>query len=157
MSMRGEQSHSHRGSYAEVWEATGRALVHLGMTISSADPASGTLTASASLSLMSWGENLQVRVAAVDPTTTAVSVGSSLKFGLVDWGKNRKNIDRIHETIAAALAAGSGAAPGPSVAPSAPQGGWHPDPAGRHELRWWDGQRWTESVSDAGTPGSDPL
>jgi Protein of unknown function (DUF2510) len=42
--------------------------------------------------------------------------------------------------------------PGPTTPP-----GWHPDPAGRHELRWGDGTRWTESVSDSGVPGTDPL
>ncbi|HWU20489.1 MAG TPA: AIM24 family protein [Nocardioides sp.] len=34
---------------------------------------------------------------------------------------------------------------------------WHPDPTGRHELRYWDGAQWTEHVSDQGTVGSDPL
>ena len=27
----------------------------------------------------------------------------------------------------------------------------------RHELRYWDGQQWTEHVSDRGTQGVDPL
>jgi len=35
--------------------------------------------------------------------------------------------------------------------------GWLADPGGRHELRYWDGQRWTEHVSDRGAPGVDPL
>jgi uncharacterized protein (AIM24 family) len=34
---------------------------------------------------------------------------------------------------------------------------WHPDPTGRHELRYWDGSTWTEHVSDRGNVGSDPL
>lgn len=25
---------------------------------------------------------------------------------------------------------------------------WHPDPAGEHRLRWWDGVAWTEAVWD---------
>lgn len=36
-------------------------------------------------------------------------------------------------------------------------GAWHPDPAHRHELRWWDGQRWTEHVSDRGQTSIDPI
>ncbi len=28
--------------------------------------------------------------------------------------------------------------------------GWHPDPYGRHELRWHDGAEWTANVSDQG-------
>jgi hypothetical protein len=34
--------------------------------------------------------------------------------------------------------------------------GWLADPGRRHELRYWDGQRWTEHVSDRGTQGIDP-
>lgn len=32
---------------------------------------------------------------------------------------------------------------------------WLPDPSGRHELRYWDGQRWTEAVADAGQAAED--
>jgi len=28
--------------------------------------------------------------------------------------------------------------------------GWYPDPYGRHEQRWWDGNAWTAHVSDQG-------
>ncbi|MDQ1403826.1 MAG: hypothetical protein QOG03_2142 [Actinomycetota bacterium] len=36
-------------------------------------------------------------------------------------------------------------------------GGWHPDPGGRHELRYWDGTRWTDHVSDGGVQSTDAL
>ena len=32
---------------------------------------------------------------------------------------------------------------------------WHPDPTGRHQLRYWDGQDWTEHVSDQGVQAID--
>ncbi len=35
--------------------------------------------------------------------------------------------------------------------------GWRPDPLGRHQLRYWDGARWTEHVGDSGVVGVDPL
>lgn len=31
-----------------------------------------------------------------------------------------------------------------------PSPGWYADPAGRHQLRWWDGGRWTDGVATAG-------
>lgn len=34
---------------------------------------------------------------------------------------------------------------------------WLPDPEGRHQLRWWDGNAWTEHVSDNGQQGVDEL
>jgi hypothetical protein len=27
--------------------------------------------------------------------------------------------------------------------------GWHPDPEGSGQLRWWDGQQWTSEVRKA--------
>ncbi len=35
--------------------------------------------------------------------------------------------------------------------------GWHPDPAGRHHLRWWDGGAWTTHVSTDQKRSEDPL
>lgn len=40
------------------------------------------------------------------------------------------------------------------MAPVAPAG-WHPDPAARHELRWFDGSQWTNHVSDDGVASTD--
>lgn len=37
-----------------------------------------------------------------------------------------------------------------------PPAGWHPDPSGRHELRYWDG-RWTEHAASRGQQFVDPL
>lgn len=34
--------------------------------------------------------------------------------------------------------------------------GWYADPAGRYELRYWDGSQWTEHVSRAGQQYTDP-
>jgi Protein of unknown function (DUF2510) len=35
--------------------------------------------------------------------------------------------------------------------------GWNADPTGRHQHRWWDGQRWTSAVADQGVTADDPL
>ncbi len=37
------------------------------------------------------------------------------------------------------------------------EAGWRQDPQRRHELRYWDGTRWTEHVSDRGQMSVDPL
>lgn len=43
----------------------------------------------------------------------------------------------------------SGPGPGP--------GSWQPDPEGRYEYRWWDGQGWSDQVSQQGQVGRAPL
>lgn len=32
---------------------------------------------------------------------------------------------------------------------------WHPDPYGRHQYRWWDGNGWTSKFSDNGVVGDE--
>lgn len=32
---------------------------------------------------------------------------------------------------------------------------WHPDPAGRHELRFWNGTDWSDDVADQGVTSKD--
>ncbi|MEY2755634.1 MAG: hypothetical protein RJB65_1992, partial [Actinomycetota bacterium] len=33
---------------------------------------------------------------------------------------------------------------------------WYADPSGRFELRYWDGQKWTEHVARGGQQFTDP-
>ncbi len=50
------------------------------------------------------------------------------------------------------------AAPVPQPAVGAPQPpNWYPDPAGRHQMRFWDGTTWSSHVSDNGIQSEDPL
>ncbi len=38
-----------------------------------------------------------------------------------------------------------------------PPPGWHPDPTGKFEFRWWDGAQWTENVATNGVTQTSPL
>ena len=58
-------------------------------------------------------------------------------------------------TPAAAAPAATAPEPAAAAAPAVPAG-WYADPAGRFELRYWDGSTWTEHVSRAGQQFTDP-
>ena len=130
------------GAYDSVFRAVCDAARMSTMLIMLADPATGVVQLNSDISLASWGERISVQVRP-GPTDVQVTITSSLQFGLVDWGRNGKNINALFDLIASALAN--------------PTGAWQPDPSGRHETRWWDGRRWTEHVSDAGTVSVDPI
>ena len=73
------------------------------------------------------------------------------------------------EPASAAPASSTSANPSPTVSPtpasssmvdssSAPAvpSGWYADPSGRFEIRYWDGENWTEHVSRGGQQSTDP-
>jgi hypothetical protein len=50
-----------------------------------------------------------------------------------------------------------GFTPPTAPAPTSMAPGWFPDPAHRHQVRYWDGAAWTSHVSDAGAQSEDPV
>ena len=60
-----------------------------------------------------------------------------------------------YQPAAAAAAVPAAATPEPAPTPAVPAG-WYADPAGRFELRYWDGSTWTEHGSRAGQQFTDP-
>ena len=126
-----------------MFEGVRRGLRDAGVTELRVDEATGVITATSSRT--SWGKNLTIRVWQDDPGTVRVKVRSDQRFGIVDWGANQSNLRRLFFAIDHAVAAPQAAA------------GWHPDPTGRHEQRYWDGAIWTDQVSNAGQVTTDPL
>ena len=135
------------GDYPAVFAAVCTAAAMEKMRVTFADERTGVITVSAEMTAFSWGENAEIRVWQVSPGVQGVGVHSALKFGLVDWGRNKKNVDRLFARIQQVLTS----PPAPTPA------GWHRDPTGRHETRYWDGGAWTEHVADGGVAGVDPV
>jgi hypothetical protein len=84
--------------------------------------------------------------------TTTVKPDGSPKFNLNlvedldNWDVARGNIPADDKPVEVE-----------AVTTSATPAEWHPDPTGRHELRYWDGSAWTAHVANDGVTSSDPL
>ena len=89
--------------YGTVFDAFARSADSLkGCRLSKADPATGTLDLSVGVSMLSWGES--VRVAVYVPQGqqwTYADLSSQSSFALVDWGKNKGNLDKLLAAVAA--------------------------------------------------------
>lgn len=143
MAMSRERTELYAGEQPQVFDAACRTAGTLKLTVTAANPAYGQATLSAGMSLFSWGEDLHLQVFQAGAGVVAVTLRSGLKFGLVDWGRNRRNLEKYFSALSTAL-------------PPAPAA-WLLDPTRRHQLRWWDGQAWTANVSDGGQQGTDPI
>jgi hypothetical protein len=92
------------GDYDSVFNVACWAAVDSGMTLHHADRVAGVISLTTSASFASWGERVGVRLGQVAPGCIQVSARSELKFGLVDWGANAKNLDRLFRQMDATLA-----------------------------------------------------
>lgn len=88
-------------SYESVFNGLMRVLPSAGMSIKSSDKIIGRITASAGISLFSWGENLTLIVEKVDDSNAVVAIESSLKLGINIAGSHRhqKNFNNIIEVL----------------------------------------------------------
>jgi len=87
------------------------------------------------------------------PRATRIGPPSGLWYKTEALGERLYVAKRFHKDIEAADAAlGAAAASAPAAA-----GSWAADPAGRNELRYWDGTAWTEHVQNAGVQTTDPM
>lgn len=143
MAINTQRTQLYLGEQPQVFHLACQVAQAAKLEITRADPAYGTALLNTGMSMMSWGEDLRLQIYQAGPGVVSVSLSSGLKFGLVDWGRNNKNLDRFFVPLAQAL----------QPAPPA----WLPDPARRHQLRWWDGSTWSPNVSDGGQQGHDPI
>ena len=77
--------------------------------------------------------------------------------GIWGWAVKAQMKPRIAELERRLTMAAGGGQTAVAAATSGPAAGWFPDPAGKHEQRYWDGSTWTADVNDAGQSSTDPL
>ncbi|MBI3586385.1 MAG: hypothetical protein HY088_04570 [Ignavibacteriales bacterium] len=87
--------------YDQVFDGLVRVIPQTGLTLKSEDKVIGRITASAGMSLFSWGENLTIIIEKVDENSTLVGIESSLKLGANIAGTHRhqKNFDNIIQAL----------------------------------------------------------
>ena len=92
-------------SYEQTFDCLTRAIPAAGLAVKTADKLLGRITASAGMSLFSWGENLTFVVEKISPDLTLVAIESSLKFGANIAGAHRhqKNFNSVMSSLSEEL------------------------------------------------------
>lgn len=93
-------------------------------------------------------ETTEVVASDASPWTSSASESGADATGWAASNATASDAAPVDATVidsSAATAAGGGA-----------PAGWYADPAGRFELRYWDGAQWTEHVSRQGQQYTDP-
>jgi hypothetical protein len=85
--------------------------------------------------------NTAATAAAVNAPTTSAT-----------WGATTATTSASTPVVTSAINTSVASSVGDAAAPA----NWYPDPAGRFELRYWNGSAWTEHVSRNGQQSIDP-
>lgn len=89
-----------RGTYDEVFKAVGLALAAHDFTIREKDHDKGIITAEVPWTMKSFGERIQMQL---HPQKEYVYLHilstCKMETQLFDWGKNRKNVDHLFESV----------------------------------------------------------
>ena len=116
------------------------------------DPQSGSTPAAAATAAASepagWGTSPAAASSPAGGYSASSAPSGSYAATSADPSSGYSAASQPSSATAATAAA---AAPASSV-----PAGWYADPAGRFDLRYWDGSTWTEHVSRAGQQFTDP-
>ena len=72
-------------------------------SLTSSDKTERTISAKTESSWKTWGEKVTASVIPSGEKSSEITITSSLKHGLFDWGKNQKNIDDILDLLSYTL------------------------------------------------------
>jgi hypothetical protein len=87
-------------SVSEAYRRSAQALNVIGGTVKTQDQATAKIEGTISMSMVSWGENILIDVAAVgDGAIVRITSSSRWPTTLFDWGKNARNVRRFLEWL----------------------------------------------------------
>jgi hypothetical protein len=117
-----EASRTYAATVDATFAAVVRAVEVVGMKLGEADDTTGVVCATTGMTIWSWGERVEARVAPVTPTSTAVTVSVRLKLQLFGWGQQQRVADGLLDEIGRQVAAAP-APPAPPLPPPPPPPG----------------------------------
>ena len=85
-------------SCQRVYSATLLAARQCGFRIATENAKEGIIEASTGTSLWSWGETVNIKVSSVS-SGVEVTISSSAKAQLFDWGKSKENVNCFFQTL----------------------------------------------------------
>ena len=108
-----------------------------------------------------YEEMIEAVIAAVIARAQSPTAHAALLSELADNVRDAAGLAQIQppaEVLRGELTSGAaGQSPPPPPPPGVvTEAGWHPDPHGRFEYRWWTGTSWTSDVSRGGQAQQDP-
>lgn len=92
-------------NYDRTFELIFKTLSALAWSITEINKRDGIIKADVSMSLKSWGERIHITCSSLSPNLSVIEVSSRSRWAstLVDWGKNKENVERFENILSALI------------------------------------------------------
>lgn len=88
----------YKGEINEIFDSCLKAITSLNWEIAFSNQSNGTIKAETNLSLLSWGEDIEIEIQYVQGGIK-VNINSESRSQLIDWGKNDENIQKFFSLL----------------------------------------------------------
>ena len=92
------ETREYKGNFIEIFNSCLNAIENLNWNISSSDDIEGIIEANTNASLLSWGEDIDIRLQDMNGIVSVI-ISSEAPAQLIDWGKNAKNIETFFPVL----------------------------------------------------------
>ena len=89
------ETRAYKGDVYEIFDLCLDAITKLNWEIATFDHTNGTIEANTDVSLLSWGENVEIEIQPMNDTIN-VGINSESCAQLIDWGVNNENIQKFY-------------------------------------------------------------
>jgi len=92
-------------NYDRTFELIFKTLSALAWSITEVNKRDGIVKADVSMSLKSWGDRIHITCSSLSPNLSVIEVSSRSRWAstLVDWGKNKENVERFGNILSALI------------------------------------------------------
>lgn len=92
------EARAYKGEINEIFDLCLKAITSLNWEIASFNHNNGTIKAETNLSILSWGEEIEIEIQQVQDVIN-VKINSESRAQLIDWGKNDENVQKFFSVL----------------------------------------------------------
>jgi len=87
-----------QGTESDIFKLCLKVIENLNWEIATFNYTTGTIKAETNMSLLSWGENIEIKIKQVEDSVY-IRINSESRSQIIDWGKNAENITTFFSAL----------------------------------------------------------
>ena len=92
------ETREYKGNFIDIFNSCLNVIENLNWNISSSNDIDGIIEANTNVSLLSWGEDIEIRLQHMNGIVSVI-IYSDSPAQLINWGKNTNNVEKFFSLL----------------------------------------------------------